>query len=136
MSVKERVKLNIKTHIKDSAGKIDLPLNVLVISKIANNDMVIRKINKKNINNVMKQLKPNLKYAVNDAVNLEKNINVHLEFNEIKDFRPERLAMQVPELRKLLGVRNMLKLMKDKSITNKNFLSEVFHSKCGGYDAS
>lgn len=136
MSASERVKLNIKTHIKDSTEKIELPLNVLVLSKIANNDMVIRKINKKNINNIMKQLKPNLKYIVKDAVNIEKSIDLYLRFNEIKDFRPERLAMQIPETRKLLGVRNMLKLMKDKSITNKNFLTEIFHSGYGDYDAT
>lgn len=125
MSKDERIKLNINTQVKDASKKIELPINILVLSKVAKNDLSVRRVNKKNFNAVMRDVNPSLSYTVLRYKNQQEELKVNLQFKELKDFRPERVAMNIPEIRRLLGVRSMIKYIKDKSITNKRFLADL-----------
>lgn len=125
MSKDERIKLNINTQVKDASKKIELPINILVLSKVAKNDLSVRRVNKQNFNAVMRDVNPSLSYTVLRYKNQQEELKVNLQFKELKDFRPERVAMNIPEIRRLLGVRSMIKYIKDKSITNKRFLADL-----------
>jgi type VI secretion system protein ImpB len=132
MSKCERVNIDISTHTKGAKKQVSLPMNILVLSKIANNDMMVRKISKRTANNVLKSIKPKLEYVVDSMFQTTKTVPVTLEFKEIKDFRAEHVALNVSEIKFLLGLRNTLKLIKDKSLTNKDFISELFMYKQKG----
>jgi type VI secretion system protein ImpB len=50
---------------------------------------------------------------------------VKLNFEELSDFSPTGIAEQVPELNKILTVRNLLKDLKARVISNRDFRKEL-----------
>lgn len=71
-------------------------------------------IDKNNFNSVMKENKLELNFSV--ANNLEEqsedDLPVKLNIATLEDFSPDRIAQQVPELRKLLELREALVALK------------------------
>jgi len=49
---------------------------------------------------------------------------VNLQFRAIKDFGPEQVARQIPELQALLAVRNLLRDLKSNLLDNVTFRRE------------
>ncbi|MBI0151364.1 type VI secretion system contractile sheath small subunit, partial [Bifidobacterium sp. M0353] len=45
-------------------------------------------------------------------------IPVNLEFKSMKDFHPEQIVQQVPELKSLLAMRNLLRDLKSNILDN------------------
>jgi len=53
------------------------------------------------------------------------DLNVNLSFKQIKDFHPEHVVQQVPQLRNLLAMRNLLKDLKANVLDQQNFRKEL-----------
>jgi type VI secretion system protein ImpB len=90
--------------VMDCAGKSD-------DTPIADRDLY--DIDKQKFNQVMAAIDVNVDLAVPNklAGREDEDLTIHLEFKNIKDFRPEQIAEQVPELRMLVERRKMLKEM-------------------------
>ena len=51
--------------------------------------------------------------------------NVRLRFTDIKDFEPEQVARQIPQLRAMLAMRNLLRDLKSNLLDNATFRKEL-----------
>ncbi|VDZ72528.1 type VI secretion protein [Atlantibacter hermannii] len=51
--------------------------------------------------------------------------SVKLSFSDMKDFEPERVARQIPQLRAMLAMRNLLRDLKSNLLDNSTFRKEL-----------
>lgn len=118
---KERVNIVYKPAT-DGAEEVELPLKILAIGDYTGREddraLEDRKpinIDKDNFNEVME--KHELKADINVEDRLsggddDAELAVSLKFKNLKDFTPEGVANQVPELKKLLELRAALTALK------------------------
>ncbi|NOX91872.1 MAG: type VI secretion system contractile sheath small subunit [Gammaproteobacteria bacterium] len=120
---KERVNIVYKSQTGDATEEVELPLKMLVVGDFTGkeSDEVIEdrapvNINKDNFDDVVKNY--NLSMAISVPNKLEddagstEEITADLKFGNIKDFSPQRIAEQVPELNELLELRKALLALK------------------------
>lgn len=118
---KERVNITYKPATGDAQEEVELPLRILMMGdytgKRDDTPLEERKpinVDKDNFNEVMAE--QNLSLDMNVADKLSGNENdemaVRLNFKNLKDFTPEGVAEQVPELRQLMMLRNALTALK------------------------
>src|SRR5690606_16055 len=114
---KERVNIVYKSSIGDQSEDVELPLKLLMVGDYTGkpSDEVVEErepvnVNKDNINEVMKSFGLSLDVAVPDKLSDEpgQEISASLKFESMKDFSPDSVARQVPELKKLLELRQAL----------------------------
>lgn len=118
---KERVNIVYKSTTGDQTEDVELPLKLLMVGDYTGkeSDDVIEErkpanINKDNFDDVMKSMDLSLDLHVGNTLSEEDNepMAVHLEMKSMKDFSPERVAEQVPELNSLLQMRAALLALK------------------------
>lgn len=51
--------------------------------------------------------------------------SVRLSFSDMKDFEPEQVARQIPQLRAMLAMRNLLRDLKSNLLDNATFRKEL-----------
>lgn len=116
---KERVNIVYKPAT-DGAEEVELPLKILAIGdytgKKDDRPLEERKpinIDKDNFSEVMEKHQLGVDMTVPDKLTGgEGELAVSLQFKNLKDFTPEGVAEQVPELKKLLELRNALTALK------------------------
>lgn len=113
---KERINIVYKPSTGDAKEEIELPLKLLVIgdftqrpddTQLESRPMI--NIDKDNFNDVLRG--QNLNLSVNVANTLAgdgSELPVQLKIQSLKDFDPESVARQVPELSKMLELREAL----------------------------
>ena len=113
---KERINIVYKPATGDAKEEIELPLKLLVIgdftqrqddTQLESRPMI--NIDKDNFNDVLRG--QNLNLSVNVANTLTGDggeLPVQLKIQSLKDFDPESVARQVPELNKMLELREAL----------------------------
>ncbi len=118
---KERVNIVYKSSIGNQSEDVELPLKLLMVGDYTGkpgDDVVEERepvnVNKDNINDVMKSFGLSIDVAVPDKLSDEpgQEISASLKFESMKDFSPDSVARQVPELRKLLELRQALQALK------------------------
>lgn len=116
---KERVNIVYKPAIGDSQEEVELPLKLLMLGDYTLQeddtpleDRKVVNVNKDNFNDVMRAQGLNLSFTVDNALTGEGEIPVNLKLETLKDFEPEGIAKQIPELQKLLAVREALTTLK------------------------
>ncbi len=118
---KERVNITYKPATGDQVEEVELPLRILMMGdytgKPDDTPLEERKpvnIDKDNFNEVMAEQKLGLDINVQDKLSGNENdeMAVSLNFKGLKDFTPEGIAEQVPELRQLMMLRNALTALK------------------------
>jgi type VI secretion system protein ImpB len=81
-------------------------------------------VNPDNFDSVLKGMKPRLVMRVDNKLDKTKpdaTLSVELNFSELEDFEPHRVAEQVPELKKLVELRTKLSDLKGSLQGNPNF---------------
>ncbi len=117
---KERVNIVYKTDTGGAVEEKELPLKLLVMGDFAQRPDATpiekRKainVNKDNFDDVLASQKLKLEMSVpNTLAGGGGEMPVQLRFESIKDFGPESVAKQVPELSKLLELREALNALK------------------------
>ncbi|MFW5501437.1 MULTISPECIES: type VI secretion system contractile sheath small subunit [unclassified Maridesulfovibrio] len=118
---KERVNIVYKPETGDAKEEVELPLKLLVVGDFTQKDddrMVEDRdpvnIDKDNFNEVLKAQDLELNMGVEDKLSGEPDAQmaVKLKFESLKDFDPDRIITQVPELQKLMELREALKALK------------------------
>lgn len=118
---RERVNIVYKPATGDAQEEVELPLKVLVMGDFTQkpDDRAVEdrdpvNIDKDNFNEVLKGQNIDVSLNVQNRLSEESDeeMAVNLNFESIKDFGPEAIANQVPELKKLLELRESLKSLK------------------------
>lgn len=130
---KARVNIALDVETNGASERQELPLKLLAVGDYSagkNTETVQNRerisINKNNFDSVMKDLSPEVNTSVENT--LDENggdLGVNLQFKSIKDFHPESIAKQVPELQKLVAMRNLLKDIKSNLLDNVQFRREL-----------
>jgi type VI secretion system protein ImpB len=116
--------------------EVELPFKLLVMGDFTgradDRQLEDRKpinVDKDNFNEVLAGQKITLDFNVKDRLspNAQEGdeLPVHLAINHIKDFQPEQVAQQVPELKSLLEIREALVAMKGPLGNVKNFSKKL-----------
>ncbi|HCD6629173.1 type VI secretion system contractile sheath small subunit [Pseudomonas aeruginosa] len=122
-SVAPKERINI-TYVPATGGEqeeVELPLKLLVTGDfkgreedVAIEDRIPVQINKDNFDNVLAESSIGLKMDVTNQLSegAEDTLHVDLTFRSIDDFNPTSVARQIPELNKLLELREALVALK------------------------
>jgi len=118
---KERVNITYRPATGDAKEEIELPLKLLMLGDYTlqqdETPLEERKainIDKDNFNDVMKSQNLKLNLVVPNKLTEEEGdeMAVGLDLQDLKDFSPEAIARQVPELSALLDLREALTAVK------------------------
>ncbi|MGE0787597.1 MAG: type VI secretion system contractile sheath small subunit [Sandaracinaceae bacterium] len=118
---KERVNITYKPATGDQQEEVELPLRIMMLGdytgKPDDTPLEERKainIDKDNFADVMAEQNLSLDLNVADKLSGDdgNEMPVSLKFNTLKDFTPEGIAEQVPELRQLMQLRSALTALK------------------------
>jgi type VI secretion system protein ImpB len=118
---KERVNITYKTQVGGAMEEAELPLKILMVGDYAGRPdatpLEERKpinVDKDNFNEVMAGQDLKAAVSVPDTLSGEKGatLSASLKFKKLDDFGPEGIVNQVPELQKLLELRQALTALK------------------------
>ncbi len=135
----ERINIRYKTETGGVQEDVELPLRMLVLGDFTGRPdtsaapdfktIEERKpinIDKNNFDDVLKSQQVGLSLQVDNVVKPEdKELKVELKFDGMKDFDPEGIARQVPELRELLELREALTELKGPLAQNAAFRKKL-----------
>jgi type VI secretion system protein ImpB len=131
---KERVNITYKPATGDQQEEVELPLRILMMGDYTgrpdDTPLEERKpinIDKDNFNDVMAEQKLGLNLNVENKLSGSEGeeMSVGLNFKTLKDFTPEGIAEQVPELRQLMQLRNALTALKSPLGNLPNFRKRI-----------
>ncbi len=125
----ERVNIRYKTETGGAVEEVELPLRLLVVgdftARADATPIEERKpvnIDKNNFDEILKAQKVGMTLQVENVVKPEqKELAINLQFSEMKDFEPEQVARQIPDLRELLDLREALTELKGPLSQNAEF---------------
>ncbi len=115
-----RVNIAISDRLRGGAEP-ELPFRMLVMGdytlkddKRALEEREPLDINKSNFDATMQKFNLSLDLQVEDRITGDGNLSASLKFGTLKDFRPESIARQVPQTKKLLELRDAMKALRPK----------------------
>ncbi|WP_354676382.1 type VI secretion system contractile sheath small subunit [Citrobacter portucalensis] len=126
-----RVNIKLDLHTGGVQKKVELPLKLLTVGDFSNgreqrplSEREKIDINKNNFNDVLAKFSPVVNLSVkNTLADDDRKDDINLTFKNIRDFEPEQVARNIPQLRVLLAMRNLLRDLKSKEGANKQVIS-------------
>jgi len=121
LAPKERVNIVYRPSLGDAKEEVELPLKMLVMGDFtgSHDARPLEKrepvnVDKDNFNEVLKAQKIALNFSVPNRLAVDKadELNISLRAETMKDFGPEAIVAQVPELKRLLELREALRSLK------------------------
>lgn len=118
---KERVNIVYRPATGDAQEEIELPLKLMVLGDftLKQDDRLLEdrapvNVDKDNFNEVMKAQELGVKANVANKLtdDPEAQMTVDLKFQSLKDFEPDAIVRNVPELAKMMELREALKALK------------------------
>jgi len=119
---KERVNIVYKSTTGDQSEDVELPLKMLMVGDYtgrAEEEVVEDRepvnVNKDNFDDVMKSYNLGMTFSVPNKLeegSEAEELPIDISFKSIKEFSPENIATQVPELNSLLDLRQALLALK------------------------
>ncbi len=106
-----RVNIKLDLHTGGVQKKVELPLKLLTVGDFSNgreqrplSEREKVDINKNNFNDVLAKFSPVVNLSVkNTLAGDDRKDDINLTFKNIRDFEPEQVARNIPQLRVLLG---------------------------------
>ncbi|EAL9099961.1 type VI secretion system contractile sheath small subunit [Campylobacter jejuni] len=116
---KERISITYKAKTNGQNEDVELPLKLMVMANLKGKNETpleereILQINKINFDQVMRKLNITTSFSVKNTLGTgAEELDVKLNIASMKDFSPDSLAKQIPELNKLLQLREALMALK------------------------
>ncbi|SEI18054.1 type VI secretion system contractile sheath small subunit [Pseudomonas asplenii] len=128
-----RVNIKLDLHTGGAQKKVELPLKLMLMGDYSNGgelhplaEKTKVAIDRNNFDSVLAEFSPSLKLTVENTLATEAGDTcVDLTFHRMKDFEPEQVARQIPQLRRLLAMRNLLRDLKSNLLDNVTFRREL-----------
>jgi type VI secretion system protein ImpB len=131
---KERVNIVYRPATGDAKEEVELPLKLLVLGDFTQrpDDRMVEErepinIDKDNFNEVLKAQNLSLDLTVPNKLSdqPDEELSVSMKFESIKDFEPEAIAKNTPELNKLLELREALNSLKGPMSNRPEFRKKI-----------
>lgn len=130
---KSRVNISVDLHTGGARERVELPLKLMVMGDFSAGgecDPLLEReklaIDRNNFDAVLARCDPRAQLAVaNRLVDGGDDINVSLDIRAMKDFEPDAVAAQIPELQVLLAMRNLMRDLKANVLDNTTFRREL-----------
>ena len=130
---KARVNLKLDLHTGGDSKKTELPLKLLVTGDFSNGQEAVPlserekvNVNKNNFDAVLSEYSPKINLTVkNTLADDGSEDNISLTFQNMKDFTPEQVSRQIPQLKAMLSMRNLLRDLKANLLDNQAFRKEL-----------
>ncbi|MCV3400449.1 type VI secretion system contractile sheath small subunit [Campylobacter lari] len=129
---KERINITYKTKTNGQNAEIELPLKLMIMANLTGKnkqnleDREIVSINKINFNQVMQKLDIKTQFNVKNTLGGDaEELDINLKISSMKDFSPDNIVQQVPELNKLMRLREALMALKGPMGNIPNFRKAV-----------
>ncbi len=131
---KERVNIVYRPATGDAKEEVELPLKLLIIGDytMQQDDRMLEErepvnIDKDNFNEVMKAQNLNMDITVPNKLgdDPDAEMAVSLKFDSLKDFDPESIVKNTPELNKLLELREALTSLKGPMSNRPEFRKKI-----------
>lgn len=120
-SPKERINVTYKPAVGDALEDVEIPFKMTVLGNFNPNEekkplenKKAIKIDKNNFNEVLKAQNISLDFNIKNKLSKEENdsMNISLKINHINDLSPEKIVENIPELKKLMDLRQALVSLK------------------------
>lgn len=117
----ERINIRYKPSTGDAKEEVELPLKMLFLGDYTGRpdprpleDRKPINVDKDNFDQVLAEQNLEVNMSVPEVMSGTEgaSMNVALKFKKLSDFGPEAVAMQVPELRKMIELRETLTALK------------------------
>jgi type VI secretion system protein ImpB len=117
----ERINITYKPATGDAQEQVELPLKMLFIGDYSGKEdtrpleeRAPINVDKDNFQQVLREQKLSLSFGAKDKLSGEDGaeLPVKLEFKSLSDFGPDSIVQQVPELKKLMELREALTALK------------------------
>ncbi|KEY57257.1 type VI secretion system contractile sheath small subunit [Serratia sp. DD3] len=130
---KSRINLKLNLHTGGAKKKTEIPLKLLVAGDFSHGQETASlserekvNINKNNFNSVLMDFSPSVNIAVENTLAGDgSEENICLTFQNMKDFTPEQVARQIPQLKAMLAMRSLLRDLKSNLLDNQAFRKEL-----------
>lgn len=130
---KARVNLKLDLHTGGASKKTELPLKLLVAGDFSNGQEFLplsgrekTNITKNNFDAVLSDYSPRVDLTVkNTLADDGSEDTISLTFQNMKDFSPEQVSRQIPQLKAMLSMRNLLRDLKANLLDNQAFRKEL-----------
>lgn len=118
---KERINIKYVPATNGQQAETELPLRVMVLGDFSDRDSDLPleerrqiDVDKNNFDAVMNAADVKREFSVNNVLAEEtgNELQVSLNFKSLKDFEPDSIVQQVPELKKLIELREALVALK------------------------
>ncbi|MCX2683782.1 type VI secretion system contractile sheath small subunit [Campylobacter sp. MIT 21-1685] len=116
---KERINITYKAKTNGQQADVELPLKLMVMTNLTGGNKLpleereTLQINKINFNQVMQKLNIASKFNVKNTLGTgAEELDVNLKISSMKDFSPDSIVRQIPELNKLIQLREALVALK------------------------
>lgn len=131
---KERVNIVYRPATGDAKEEVELPLKLLILGDFTQrpDDRMVEdrdpvSVDKDNFNDVLKaqglEMTVNVPNRLSDEEDAQMAVN--LKFESLKDFEPDAIVRKVPELAKLMELREALKALKGPLANVPDFRKKV-----------
>lgn len=128
-----RVNLFLEVSKGDAQQKIELPMRLMVLgdykgrpdaTPLAEREVI--NLNKDNFEQVLKSMDAKLEYTVQDTFKGgDEEMKVDLDIESMKSFDPEEVAKQVPQLNRMLAMRNLLQDLRNRVVSANDFRKQL-----------
>jgi type VI secretion system protein ImpB len=131
---KERVNIVYRPSLDDNQEEVELPLKILVLGDFTGSPddrpVELREpvnVNKDNFNDILKAHDIGIDLCVPNRIAPEcsPDLQVQLRFESMRSFEPEAIVNQVPELKRLLELREALRALKGPLANNPEFRKKL-----------
>jgi len=128
-----RVNLFLEVAKGDAQEKIELPMRLMVLgdykgrsddTPLAEREVV--NLNKDNFEDVLKSMDAKLEYTVKDTMRGgDEELKVDIDIDSMDSFSPEEVAKQVPQLNRMLAMRNLLQDLRNRVVSANDFRKQL-----------
>jgi type VI secretion system protein ImpB len=126
-----RVQITYDVEVGNAQTAKELPLVVGVMGDFTQTTESLRdrkflNIDKDNFSEIMRSMKPEAEFLVDSALpGQEGKLAVSLTFENMDDFSPDNIVMQVEPLRKLMELREQLSDLRNRAASNERLKAQL-----------